>query len=41
MTISGDVDEFAADHRAHGRFMADTRALAPNGYRLRVHVRAA
>jgi hypothetical protein len=36
MTISGDLDDFAAGHRAHGRFIADTGVLTPNGYRLRV-----
>ena len=36
MTISGDLDDFAAGHRARGRFMADIGALTPNGYRLRV-----
>jgi hypothetical protein len=36
MTVSGDLDEFAASRRTHGRFMGDTGAVTPNGYRLTV-----
>jgi hypothetical protein len=36
MTISGDLDDFAAGHRAHGQCVTDIGALTPNGYRLRV-----
>jgi hypothetical protein len=36
MTISNELDEFEAGHRPHGRFMADTGALTPNGSRLKV-----
>jgi hypothetical protein len=36
MTITADLDHFAAGHRPHGRLTAETGALTPNGYRLRV-----
>jgi hypothetical protein len=36
MTISDDLDDFAADHRAHGQFVADIGTLTANGHRLRI-----
>ena len=36
MTITADLDDFAAGHRSHGSLVADTGALRPNGYRLTV-----
>ena len=36
MTITADLDHFAAGHRPHGQLIAETGALTPNGYRLQV-----
>jgi hypothetical protein len=36
VTITADLEDFAAGHRAHGQFVADIGALTPNGYRLSV-----
>jgi hypothetical protein len=34
--IAADLEDFAASHRSHGRFVADTGTLTPNGSRLTV-----
>jgi hypothetical protein len=34
MTITADREDFTGSHRSHGRLIANTGALTPNGYRL-------
>ena len=36
MSLTGDLAEFTTQHLSHGKLSADTGALTPNGYRLRV-----
>jgi hypothetical protein len=34
--LIADLEDFTGSHRPHGRLIADTGALTPNGYRLTV-----